>query len=87
MPSKDWVSLLSILTADLSFENEYMEIKTSKKRPWTPSFLNLSNSFCRAQEQSVQAKSPGGRGVLKEQKKFFASMLSYFKELCLAVNF
>ena len=39
----DWVNLLSILTADLSFE--YMDIKMSKKRWWTP-FLSLSTSFC-----------------------------------------
>ena len=39
------VNLLSILTADLSFE--YMDIKTARKRPCTPSFLSLSNSFCR----------------------------------------
>ena len=30
-----------------------MDIKTSKKRPWTPSFLSLSNSFC----QGIQSKA------------------------------
>ena len=44
------VNLLSILSADLSFE--YMDIKTSRKRPCTPSFLSLSNNFCR----SIQSK-------------------------------
>ena len=52
---KDWVNLLSILTADLSFE--YMDIKTSKKRPWTPSFLSLSNSFCRGIQSKAFLKS------------------------------
>ena len=52
---KDWVSLLSILTDDLSFE--YIDIKTSKKRPWTPSFLSLSNSFCRGIQSKAFIKS------------------------------
>ena len=33
------VNLLSILTADLSFE--YMDLKTSRKRPCTPFFSQL----------------------------------------------
>ena len=41
---QDWPNMSSILTADLSFE--YMDIKTSKKRPWRPSFRSLSTSFC-----------------------------------------
>ena len=45
------VYLLSILTAHLSFE--YMDIKTSKKRPWTPSFLSLSDCFW----QGIQSKA------------------------------
>ena len=45
------VNLLSILTADLSFE--YMNIKTSRKRLCTPSFLSLSKSFCRG----IQSKA------------------------------
>ena len=52
---KDWVNLLSILTADLSFE--YMDIKTSKKRPWTPFFPSLSNSFCRGIQSNAFLKS------------------------------
>ena len=52
---KDSVNLLSILTADLSFE--YMDIKTSKKRPWTPSFPSLSNSFCRGIQSNAFLKS------------------------------
>ena len=51
----DWVNLSSILTADLSFE--YMDIKTSKKCPWTPSFLSLSTSFCQGIQSSVFLKS------------------------------
>ena len=49
------VNLLSILTADLSFE--YMDIKTSRKRPCTPSFLSLSNSFCRGIQSKAFLKS------------------------------
>ena len=30
-----------------------MDIKTSRKRPWTRSFLSLSNSFC----QGIQSKA------------------------------
>jgi len=52
---KDSVNLLSILTAHLSFE--YMDIKTSKKRPWTPSFPSLSNSFCRFIQSKAFLKS------------------------------
>ena len=49
------VNLLSILTADLSFE--YIDIKTSRKRPCTPSFLSLSNSFCRGIQSKAFLKS------------------------------
>ena len=49
------VYLLSILTADLSFE--YMDIKTSRKRPCTPSFLSSSNSFCRGVQSKAFLKS------------------------------
>ena len=49
------VNLLSILTADLSFE--YMDIKTSRKRPCTPSFLSLSNSFSRGIQSKAFLKS------------------------------
>ena len=52
---KALVKLLSILTADLSFE--YMDIKTSRKRPCTPSFLSLSNSFCRGIQSKAFLKS------------------------------
>ena len=52
---KALVNLLSILTADLSFE--YMDIKTSRKRPCTPSFLSLSNSFCRGIQSKAFLKS------------------------------
>ena len=52
---QDWPNLSSILTADLSFE--YMDIKTSKKCPWTPSFLSLSTSFCQGIQSSVFLKS------------------------------
>ena len=55
MTSKGLVYLLSIFTADLSFE--YMDIKTSKKRPWTPSFLSLLNSFCRGIQSKAFLKS------------------------------
>ena len=48
---KTSVNLLSILNADLSFE--YMDIKTSRKRPCTPYLLSLSNSFC----QGIQSKA------------------------------
>ena len=40
----DWFNLSLISTADWSFE--YMDIKMSKKRPLTPSFLSLLTSFC-----------------------------------------
>ena len=50
------VNLLSTLTADLSFE--YMDIKTSRKRPCTPSFLGLlRNSFCRGIQSKAFLKS------------------------------
>ena len=49
------IDLSSILTADLSFE--YMDIKTSKKCPWTPSFLSLSTSFCRDMQLKAFLKS------------------------------
>ena len=49
------VNLLSILTTDLSFE--YMDIKTSRKLPCTPSFLSLSNSFCRGIQSKAFLKS------------------------------
>ena len=49
------VNLLSILTADLSFE--YMDIKTYRKRPCTPSFLSLSNSFCPGIQSKAFLKS------------------------------
>ena len=48
------VNLLSILTADLF---EYMDIKTSRKRPCTTSFLSLSNSFCRGIQSKAFLKS------------------------------
>ena len=44
-----------LITADLSFE--YMDIKTSRKRPCTPSFLSLSNSFCRGIQSKAFLKS------------------------------
>ena len=45
------VNLLSILTAGLSFE--YMD----RKRRCTPSFLSLSNSFCRGIKSKAFLKS------------------------------
>ena len=60
---KDSVNLLSILTAHLSFE--YMDIKTSKKRPWTPSFLSLSDSFW----QGIQSKA-FLKSTKREKSKF-----------------
>ena len=51
----DWVNLSSILTSDLSVE--YMNIKTSKKRPWTPSLFSLSTSFCRGIQSKAFLKS------------------------------
>ena len=69
---KDSVNLLSILTADLSFE--YMDIKTSKKRPWTPSFLSLSDSFCRGIQSKAFRKS-----TKREKSKFrcFCGMVDF----------
>ena len=52
---KTSVNLLSILNADLSFE--YMDIKTSRKRHCTPSFLSLSNSFFRGIQSKAFLKS------------------------------
>ena len=71
---KDWVNLLSILTADLSFE--YMDIKTSKKRPRTPFFPSLSNSFCRGIQSNAFLKS-----IKHEKCKFrrFCGLISIFK--------
>ena len=60
---KDSVNLLSILTADLSIE--YMDIKTSKKRPWTPSFLSLSDSFWQGIQSRAFLKS-----TKREKSKF-----------------
>ena len=60
---KDSVNLLSILTADLSIE--YMDIKTSKKRPWTPSSLSLSDSFW----QGIQSKA-FLKSTKREKSKF-----------------
>ena len=60
---KDSVNLLSILTAHLSIE--YMDIKTSKKRPWTPSFLSLSDSFW----QGIQSKA-FLKSTKREKSKF-----------------
>ena len=60
---KDSVNLLSILTAHLSFE--YMDIKSSKKRPWTPSFLSLSDSFCWGIQSRAFLKS-----TKREKSKF-----------------
>ena len=60
---KDSVNFLSILTADLSIE--YMDIKTSKKRPWTPSFLSLSDSFW----QGIQSKA-FLKSTKREKSKF-----------------
>ena len=60
---KDSVNLSSILTADLSIE--YMDIKTSKKRPWTPSFLSLSDSFW----QGIQSKA-FLKSTKREKSKF-----------------
>ena len=51
----DWVNLSSILTADLSFEN--MDNKTSKKHPWTSSFLSWLSSFCRGIQSKAFPKS------------------------------
>ena len=62
------VNLLSILTADLSFE--YMDIKTSRKRPCTPSFLSLSNSFCRGIQSKAFLKST------KHEKENFGASLA-----------
>ena len=71
---KDSVNLLSILTADLSFE--YMDIKTSKKRPRTPFFPSLSNSFCRGIQSNAFLKS-----IKHEKCKFrcFCGLISIFK--------
>ena len=60
---KDSVNLLSILTPDLLIE--YMDIKTSKKRPWTPSFLSLSDSFW----QGIQSKT-FLKSTKREKSKF-----------------
>ena len=58
------VKLLSILTADLSFK--YMDIKTSRKSPCTPSFLSLSNIFCQGVELKAFLKS-----TKNEKSKFW----------------
>ena len=64
---QDWLSLSSILTADLWFE--YMDIRNSKKRPWRPSFLSLSTSFCRGIHSS--------KAFLKSTKHFGASVVRF----------
>ena len=72
------VNLLSILTADLSFE--FMDIKTSRKRTCTPSFLSLSNSFCRGIQSKAFLKS-----TKHEKSKFHCFRRSDFTYLSISI--
>ena len=62
------VNLLSILTADLSFE--YMDIKMSRKHPCTPSFLSLRIVFVEVHVYSQRLRGRNTPSHFMLQQRF-----------------